>query len=122
LAAFVVVLLCSNFIGPGKVAEIELPFLVKVIFGAGILFFAISYFFGDILTEVYGSAYDGRADWAGFAALALAAILAQVVISLPVAPGSYIANYQQGIETVSGNSWRIALAFDGLWLPNRFLQ
>ena len=110
LAAFVVVLLCSNFIGAGKAAEIELPFFGKVIFGAGILFFPISYFFGDILTEVYGYAYDRRAVWAGFAALAFAAIMAQIVIALPVAPGSYMANYQQGIETVFGNSWRIALA------------
>ena len=39
LAAFVVVLLCSNFIGAGKAAEIELPYFGKVIFGAGILFF-----------------------------------------------------------------------------------
>ena len=48
--------------------------------------------------------------WAGFAALIFAAIMAQVVIALPIAPGSYMANYQQGLETVFGNSWRIALA------------
>ena len=110
LAASVVVLLCSNFIGAGKAAEIELPYFGRVIFGAGILFFPISYFFGDILTEVYGYAYDRRAVWAGFTALAFAAIMAQIVIALPVAPGSYMANYQQGMETVFGNSWRIALA------------
>jgi len=67
-------------------------------------------FFGDILTEVYGYAYDRRAVWAGFAALAFAAIMAQIVIALPVAPGAHMANYQQGLETVFGNSWRIALA------------
>ncbi len=110
LTAFVVVLLCSNFIGAAKVSEFELPYFGKVIFGAGILFFPISYFFGDILTEVYGYAYDRRAVWAGFGALAFAAIMAQIVIALPVAPGSYMANYQQGMETVFGNSWRIALA------------
>jgi hypothetical protein len=111
LAAFVVVLLCSNFIGAGKAAELNLPYFGNVTFGAGILFFPIAYFFGDILTEVYGYAYDRRAVWAGFAALAFAAaIMAQIVIALPVAPGSYMANYQQGMETVFGNSWRIALA------------
>jgi len=110
LASFVVVLLCSNFIGAGKVAELNLPYFGNVTFGAGILFFPIAYFFGDILTEVYGYAYDRRAVWAGFAALAFAAIMAQIVIALPVAPGSYMANYQQGMETVFGNSWRIALA------------
>jgi uncharacterized integral membrane protein (TIGR00697 family) len=35
--------------------------------------------------------------------------MAQVVIALPVAPGSYMAGYQNGLETVFGNSWRIAL-------------
>ena len=110
LAAFVVVLLCSNFIGAGKAAVIDLPYFGPVIFGAGILFFPISYFFGDILTEVYGYAYDRRAVWAGFTALVFAAIMAQIVIALPVAPGEYMAQYQQGMVSVFGNSWRIALA------------
>ena len=110
LAAFVVALLCSNFIGAGKAAVIDLPYFGPVIFGAGILFFPISYFFGDILTEVYGYAFDRRAVWAGFAALAFAAIMAQIVIALPVAPGEYMAKYQQGMVSVFGNSWRIALA------------
>jgi uncharacterized integral membrane protein (TIGR00697 family) len=35
--------------------------------------------------------------------------MAQVVLALPVAPGSYMAGYQNGLETVFGNSWRIAL-------------
>ena len=61
LAAFVVVLLCSNFIGAGKVAAIDLPHFGEVTFGAGVLFFPIAYFFGDIFTEVYGYAYDRRA-------------------------------------------------------------
>jgi queuosine precursor transporter len=110
LAAFVVVLLCSNFIGAGKAAVIDLPYLGAMSFGGGILFFPISYFFGDILTEVYGYAYDRRAVWAGFTALLFAAVMAQIVIALPVAPGEYMTNYQHGLETVFGNSWRIALA------------
>ena len=110
LVAFVVVLLCSNFIGAGKTATLNLPILGPVVFGAGILFFPISYFFGDILTEVYGYAYDRRAVWAGFSALDFAAVMAQVVIALPVTQGEYMANYQHGMETVFGNSWRIALA------------
>ena len=102
--------MCSNFIGAGKAAVIDLPYFGPVIFGAGILFFPISYFFGDILTEVYGYAYDRRAVWAGFTALAFAAVMAQIVIALPVAPGAYMAQYQQGMIAVFGNSWRIALA------------
>ena len=54
LVGFVVVLLCANLIGAGKVAQIELPFVGKVVFGAGILFFPISYAFSNIFTEVYG--------------------------------------------------------------------
>ncbi len=110
LTAFVVILVCLNFIGAGKAAVVDLPYLGSVPFGGGILFFPIAYFFGDILTEVYGYAYDRRAVWAGFAALAFAAIMAQIVIALPVAPGAYMANYQHGLETVFRNSWRIALA------------
>jgi hypothetical protein len=36
-------------------------------FGAGVLFFPISYVFGDVLTEVYGYARSRRVIWAGFA-------------------------------------------------------
>ena len=110
LTAFVVVLLCSNFIGAGKAALIHLPYFGDFAFGGGVLFFPIAYFFGDVLTEVYGYSYDRRAVWAGFAALAFAAIMAQIVIALPPAPGVYMDKYQQGLETVFGNSWRIALA------------
>ncbi len=110
LAAFVVVLLCSNLIGAGKAATITLPLLGEVTYGAGILFFPISYLFGDILTEVYGYAHDRRAVWAGFAALLFAALMSLVVLSLTPAPGDYMDNYQRGLETVFGNTWRIVLA------------
>ncbi len=110
LAAFVVVLLCSNLIGAGKAATITLPAFGTVTFGAGVLFFPISYLFGDILTEVYGYAHDRRAVWAGFAALVFAAVMSLVVIGLPAAPGEYMEGYQRGLETVFGNTWRIVLA------------
>ena len=35
MAAFVVVLICSNLIGPAKIAQIDLPLLGVVTFGAG---------------------------------------------------------------------------------------
>ena len=110
LAAFVVALLCSNLIGAGKAAVITLPVLGEVTFGAGILFFPISYLFGDILTEVYGYAHDRRAVWAGFSALLFAAVMSLVVIQLPPASGDYMESYQKGLETVFGNTWRIVLA------------
>ncbi len=110
MAAFVTVLICSNFIGAAKQAVITLPLVGQVPFGAGILFFPISYFFGDVLTEVYGYARDRRCVWAGFAGLAFASLMAFVVVHLPAGPSSYMASYQPAMETVFGNSWRIALA------------
>lgn len=110
LVAFVVALLCSNLIGAGKAAVIDLPVLGQVTYGAGILFFPISYLFGDILTEVYGYAHDRRAVWAGFGALLFAALMSLVVIGLTPASGAYMDSYQQGLETVFGNTWRIVLA------------
>lgn len=122
VVAFVVVLLCSNFIGAGKAGAITLPYLGTVIFGAGILFFPISYFFGDILTEVYGYAYDRRAVWAGFGALTFASVMSQAVIAIPVAPGEYMADFQHSLETVFGNSWRIALASMTAFFCGSFLN
>lgn len=110
MAAFVVVLLCSNFVGAAKQAVIDLPFVGPTPFGAGILFFPISYFFGDILTEVYGYARDRRVVWAGFFALAFASFMAWVVVHLTPAPSEYMKTYQPALEAVFGNAWRIAAA------------
>ncbi len=64
MAAFVTILLCSNLIGASKVAS-----LGGFTFGAGVIFFPISYIFGDVLTEVYGFARARRVVWAGFGAM-----------------------------------------------------
>jgi uncharacterized integral membrane protein (TIGR00697 family) len=109
LAGFVAVLLCVNLIGAGKVAQIHLPFVGNVVFGAGILFFPISYAFSNIFTEVYGYAYDRRAVWCGFGALIFAALMSQIVIHLGTAPGEYNQQLQSGLEVVFGNTWRIVI-------------
>lgn len=109
MAAFVTVLLCSNFIGAAKQATVTLPLLGEVTFGAGVLFFPISYIFGDVLTEVYGYGRDRRVVWAGFGGLAFATLMAWVVISLPPAGSEFMKSYQSHLEGVFGNSWRIAL-------------
>lgn len=105
MVAFVVVLVCSNLIGPAKAAQIDLPWIGAVTFGAGVLFFPISYIFGDILTEVYGYARARRVIWTGFAALLFASVMAAVVVALPPAP-----NWpnQAAYETAFGSAWRIA--------------
>jgi uncharacterized integral membrane protein (TIGR00697 family) len=108
MAAFVTVLLCSNFIGAAKQAVVNLPLLGTVTFSAGVLFFPISYIFGDILTEVYGYGRDRRVVWAGFGALAFASLMAWVVVSLPPADSDFMRSYQGQLEGVFGNAWRIA--------------
>ena len=107
MVAFVVILVCSNLIGPAKIAQVDFPVLGVLTFGAGVLFFPISYVFGDILTEVYGYARSRRVIWAGFAGLAFASFMAWVVVSLPAAP---FWKNQAAYEIAFGATWRIALA------------
>jgi len=105
MAAFVTILICSNLIGPAKSSHIVLPFLGDVDFGAGVLFFPISYIFGDILTEVYGYARARKVIWTGFAALIFMSIMASVIVALPPAPDW---PNQHAYEIAFGNTWRIA--------------
>src|SRR3546814_20506333 len=69
MAAFVEILLLSNVLGAGKVAVVSLPWLGGRPFGAGILFFPISFVIGAVLTEVYGYARARRVIWAGLVAV-----------------------------------------------------
>ena len=108
MAAYVCVLLCSNLIGPAKEASVHVPVIGTVTFLAGVLFFPISYIFGDILTEVYGYARDRRVVWAGFAALVFAAIMATVVVALP--PSDAGRANQPALEMIFGNTPRIVAA------------
>lgn len=105
MAAFVTVLICSNLIGPAKIAQLDLPLVGVLTFGAGVLFFPISYVFGDILTEVYGYARARKVIWAGFAGLAFASAMATIVVALPPAP---FWKNQEAYEIAFGTAWRIA--------------
>lgn len=86
MAAFVAILLLSNVIGAAKQAIVTLPVIGDVRFGAGILFFPISYIIGDVLTEVYGYANARRCIWAGFVALVFMAFMSMVVVAIPPTP------------------------------------
>jgi uncharacterized integral membrane protein (TIGR00697 family) len=99
--AFVVVLLVSNLIGP-KICQIG-PLLVS---GAQLLF-PVTYICGDIFTEVYGYAASRRAIWLGFFGMGLLAVMGQVAVSLPPAPGWH---NQQAFATVFGLVPRFAIA------------
>lgn len=106
MASFVCVLLCANLIGVSKVTRVEVAGH-GFTFGAGNLFFPLSYLFGDILTEVYGYARSRKVVWAGFSALAFASVMSWVVVHMPPAPGW---EGQAVIEAAFGNTWRVALA------------
>ncbi|HEX2828947.1 MAG TPA: queuosine precursor transporter [Burkholderiales bacterium] len=107
MAAFVTVLVCSNLIGPAKIAQLDLPVVGTLTFGAGVLFFPISYVFGDVLTEVYGYARARRVIWCGFGALAFASLMATVIVALPPAP---FWQHQAAYEVAFGSTWRIVAA------------
>lgn len=109
MAAFVAVLLCSNLIGVHKVSYINLPFYGEYIYGAGVLFFPISYLFGDILTEVYGYARSRRVIWTGFGALIFASIMSMVVTSLPAAE-TMSPEQQAAVNLIFGQTPRIVAA------------
>jgi len=102
MAAFVTVFICANLIGPAKIAQIW-----GFTFGAGVLFFPLSYIFGDVLTEVYGYARARKVVWAGFAAMIFASLMAYVVVALPPADGW---PDQQAYETIYGQTPRIVIA------------
>lgn len=107
MAAFVAILLLSNVLGAGKVAQVDLPFLGLWPFGAGILFFPLSYVIGDVLTEVYGYARARRCIWVGTAALLFMAFMSWVVVKLPPSPDW---GGQAAYEQVFGQVPRIVFA------------
>ncbi|WP_225206507.1 queuosine precursor transporter [Novosphingobium huizhouense] len=123
MAAFVAILLLSNLIGAAKLASVG-----GVTFGAGILFFPVSYVLGDVLTEVYGYAHARRCVWVGFFALLFMALMSFVVVAMPPSPdwgcassadprfSELVARTSAGAvcqttyESVFGSTWRIVLA------------
>ena len=108
MAAFVTILLLSNLIGASKLATID-----GWTFGAGILFFPVSYVLGDVLTEVYGYANARRCVWTGFAALLFMAFMSYVVVAMPPAAGW---GGQAAYESAFGSTWRIvAASVLGFW-------
>jgi queuosine precursor transporter len=122
MAAFVAILLLSNLIGAAKLSFVTVPGLSAAmswlpdllrpttdtfIFGAGILFFPLSYVIGDVLTEVYGYANARRCVWMGFGALLFMALMSYVVVAMPPAAGW---EGQSAYESVFGSTWRIVAA------------
>jgi uncharacterized integral membrane protein (TIGR00697 family) len=106
MAAYVCIVLCANLIGAAKKSTVHLPVFGTVTYLAGVLFFPLSYLFGDILTEVYGYARDRRVVWAGFAALGFASVMASVIVALPATADG--AQEQAAVARIFGQTPRIA--------------
>jgi uncharacterized integral membrane protein (TIGR00697 family) len=102
MATFVTLLLCANVIGASKLTTVG-----GITFGAGILFFPLSYVLGDVLTEVYGYARARRVVWAGFAAGGFASLMSFVIVAMPPEAGW---ENQAAYETVFGQVPRIVFA------------
>lgn len=102
MASFVTILLCSNIIGAEKVVNIY-----GFSFGAGVLFFPISYIFNDVLTEVYGYSKSRKVIWAGFGALIFASFMSWFVRKLPPDPNW---QYQDAYDVIFGQTPRIVIA------------
>lgn len=102
MASFVAVLLLSNVIGAAKLSTVA-----GFTFGAGILFFPISYVIGDVLTEVYGYAKARRVIWVGFAAMIFMAFMSWAVVAMPPAASW---DGQGAYESVFGQVPRIVAA------------
>jgi uncharacterized integral membrane protein (TIGR00697 family) len=84
MAVFVTVLVVSNIASSAKIVDWGFSlFGVPMAFDAGTLMFPIAYIFGDVLTEVYGYKRSRRVIWAGFACLALSAVIFAIVRILP---------------------------------------
>ena len=84
MAVFITVLIVSNIASSAKIVDWGLQICgIQLAFDAGTLLFPVSYIFGDILTEVYGYKASRRVIWAGFACLALSALVLWIVRLLP---------------------------------------
>jgi len=123
MVGFVAILLLSNLIGAAKLSTVA-----GFTFGAGILFFPVSYVIGDVLTEVYGYANARRCVWAGFFGLLFMAFMSFVVVGMPASPDWGCAAStdpafadvvsasnagtvcQATYVSVFGSTWRIVLA------------
>ncbi|MEA2999219.1 MAG: queuosine precursor transporter [Sphingomonadales bacterium] len=119
MAAFVTILLLSNVIGAGKIATVTLPGIGPWPFGAGILFFPISYVIGDVLTEVYGYSRARRCIWAGFAAMLFMALMSTIVVALPPDPSW---KGQAAYEAVFGQVPRIVFASIAAFWAGEFVN
>lgn len=102
MVSFVSLLLCANLIGAAKVVQIG-----GISFGGSLLFFPLTYLFGDVLTEVYGYKKSRKVVWTGFVVLLLASFFSWLIIWLPPADGWV---HQKELEIIFQQTPRLAVA------------
>lgn len=108
---FVTFLIVSNLTA-FKVAAIQLTSHFAIEFPAALIFFPLTYFFDDILTEVYGFKMSRLIIWAGLACSALVTACTWIAVHLPASP-IWDMNTQHGekaYELIFTGSFRIFLA------------
>ncbi|MDR3476726.1 MAG: queuosine precursor transporter [Gammaproteobacteria bacterium] len=79
---FVTFLVVSNLTA-FKVAEIQLTSDLALNFPAALIFFPLTYFFDDILTEVYGFKISRLIIWGGLLCSALVTLCTSIAVYLP---------------------------------------
>ncbi len=112
-AAFVTTLLCANLIGASKVVR-----LGGFTFSAAVIFFPVSYIFGDVLTEVYGYAKSRRVVWLGFGAMLFTSFVSLVIVALPALD----LEQQEMVRRIFGQTPRIFLASLVAYFVGEFLN
>jgi uncharacterized integral membrane protein (TIGR00697 family) len=103
---FVAVLMISNLVG-AKICVIPWAPLGWLRISAAEFFFPLTYICGDVFTEVYGYGASRRAIWLGFFSMGLLAVLGELAVVLPAAPGW---GDQQAYAVVFGIVPRFAMA------------
>jgi uncharacterized integral membrane protein (TIGR00697 family) len=114
MVAFVTLLLCTNLIGAAKVVEIA-----GFSFGGTLIFFPLTYLFGDVLTEVYGYKRSRRVIWSGFIAMGFASFVTWLIVVLPPAPGW---EHQKEVEIVFQTTPRLAFASMLAYFSGEFIN
>jgi queuosine precursor transporter len=82
LTAIAITILLATNITNGKIVQVG-PLSVSVV----VLFWPLTYLLSDIFTEVYGYAQARRVVWKLFMSMIVAAIIYQIVVYMPPAPG-----------------------------------
>jgi queuosine precursor transporter len=103
MVLFVTVLITSNIASSAKIVDWGFSIGgIRMAFDAGTLLFPVSYIFGDVLVEVYGFKNSRRVIWAGFAMLALSAVLFSAVQAMPGEANWQSSTGQKAYESILG--------------------